>query len=51
MHNYLQITLAYYNLDCHDLAKWLKSLFTLLYFFFLFWTYYTRMEHEKVSHD
>ena len=32
--------------ECHDLAKWLKSLFT-----FLFWTYYTRMECEKVSRD
>ena len=36
---------------CYDLAKWLKSLFTFLFFSFLFWTYYTRMECEKVSHD
>ena len=34
---------------CHDLAKWLKLLFTFLFFSFPFWTYYTRIEHEKVS--
>ena len=36
---------------CHDLAKWLKLLFTFLFFSFPFWTYYTRMECEKVSCD
>ena len=36
---------------CNDLAKQPKSLFTFLFFSFLFWTYYTRIEHEKVSHN
>ena len=38
---------------CHDLAKQLSHYLYFLSFFFsfLFWTYYTREKHKKVSHN
>ena len=36
---------------CHNLAKWLSHYFILLSFYFLIWTYYTRKECRKGSHD
>ena len=40
--------------QCHDLAKQLSHylyFFSFLLFYFLIWTYYTRKEYGKVSHD